>query len=119
MSSIDRYFRLARQTALKGDTKEASRQYRLGAVGVRRDGTVVVSPNIPHRTPEIAAHAESRLCRKLDWRSTVYVVRILGNGLMGLARPCPKCQSLMRLRGVSRCYYSISESEWGVLELVG
>lgn len=118
MSTIDRYFRLAKQTALKGDTKEALRQYRLGAVGIRTDGTIVRSPNVPHRTPCHAAHAEARLCRKLNWGSIVYVVRVLGNGMLGLARPCRKCQSLMRLRGVSRCYYSISQSEYGVLELV-
>jgi tRNA(Arg) A34 adenosine deaminase TadA len=117
MSVIDKYFRLARKTALKGDTREASRQYRLGAVGVRSDGAIVTSSNIPHRTPEPQAHAEARLAKKLDWDATVYVVRIQSDGRLTTARPCKKCQNAMRLRGVKRCYFSVSENEYGVLEL--
>jgi tRNA(Arg) A34 adenosine deaminase TadA len=117
MSVIDKYFRLARKTALKGDTREASRQYRLGAVGVRSDGAIVTSSNIPHRTPEPQAHAEARLAKKLDWDSTVYVVRIQSDGRLATARPCKKCLNTMRLKGVRRIYYSITENEHGVLEL--
>jgi tRNA(Arg) A34 adenosine deaminase TadA len=117
MSSVTKYFRLARQQALKGDNHEVSRRYRLGAVGIRNDGTVVVANNIPNRLPEPEAHAEARLVKKLDWNSTVYVVRIYNDGAMALARPCRYCVSRMRLRGVRRCYYSINDTEYGVLEL--
>ena len=117
MAVIDKYFRMARQAAVRGDTTEASRHYRLGAVGVRSDGAIVVSSNIPHRTPEPNAHAESRLSRKLDWGSTVFVVRIKANGLLAMARPCRTCQGAMRLKGVKRVHYSISQTEHGVMEL--
>jgi tRNA(Arg) A34 adenosine deaminase TadA len=117
MSTVEKYFRLARKTALKGDSKEAKRSYRLGAVGIRSDGTIVASSNISHRTPEPQAHAEARVVKKLDWGGVVYVVRIQSNGKLAIARPCKKCQSAMRLRGVRRCYYSVSENEYGVLEL--
>lgn len=117
MALVDKYFRLARQAALKGDTGEAKRQYRLGAVGIRSDGTVVTSSNIPHRTPEPQAHAEIRLTRKLDWGSVVYVVRIYSDGTLAMARPCKRCQSAMRRRGVKCCYYSINDTEYGVLIL--
>ena len=123
MASIDKYFRLARQVALKGDTLEADRHYRLGAVGTRNDGTIVTASNIPIRTPnsntgahaKAHAHAETRLVRKLDWGSTVYVVRIRRDGSLAMARPCRRCQSAMRLRGVRYCYYSINDAEYGVI----
>jgi tRNA(Arg) A34 adenosine deaminase TadA len=115
MAATKKNFRLARQVAIHGDTKEAKRQYRLGAVGVRNDGTTVVSNNVPHRTREKRAHAETRLVRKLDWGATVYVVRITSDGKLANSRPCIKCEAAMRLRGVKRCFYSINESEYGVI----
>jgi tRNA(Arg) A34 adenosine deaminase TadA len=117
MAQIDKYFRIARQVALKGDCKEANRHYRVGAVGIRTDGAVVTASNIVSRTPNPLAHAEARVTKKLDWGSTVYVVRIHSDGTLALARPCRRCQGAMRLRGVKRCYYSISDSEWGIFNL--
>jgi tRNA(Arg) A34 adenosine deaminase TadA len=117
MATIDKYFRLAKQTALRGDTREAKRQFRLGAVGIRSDGAIVTASNIPHRTRESKAHAETRLAKKLDWNSIVYVVRIYSNGALAMARPCRKCQSALRLKGVQRVYYSINANEFGVLIL--
>lgn len=115
MTSIEKYFLTARKTALRGDTFDANRTYRLGAVGIRSDGAIVKASNIPNRSPEPRAHAEARLTRKLDWGSIVYVVRIRSDGTLAMARPCKKCQSTMRLRGVQRCYYSINNYEYGVL----
>jgi tRNA(Arg) A34 adenosine deaminase TadA len=105
-------FRLAKKTAIKGSK---IRRHRLGAVGVRSDGTIVKSPNNCNRFPEPQAHAEVRVCRKVDWNSTIYVVRILKSGEYALARPCKTCQSIMRLHGVKRCYYSIDSNSYGVI----
>jgi tRNA(Arg) A34 adenosine deaminase TadA len=117
MATVHKYFRLARKIAATGDTKEATRQYKIGAVGIRADGAIVASSNIPHRTPEPRAHAETRLARKLDWGSVVYVVRILSDGQLANARPCKSCRAALRGRGVKRVYYSIGEKEYGVLEM--
>jgi len=118
MSRVTKNFRLARQAALHGDDKGVRRQYRLGAVGLRSDGTTVTSNNLPCQHPNKHSHAEARLTRKLDWGSEVYVVRItMGKALLANARPCPNCQQLMKLRGVKRVYYSISEREWGCIKL--
>ena len=109
---MKRFFRRARKVAAKG---KDCRSYRLGAVGVRRDGTIVKSKNIPNRLPEPSAHAEARLTRKLDRGAVVYVVRIDREGCLTSARPCASCRHIMKVRGVKRCYYSINEIEYGVI----
>lgn len=117
MANINRYFRMAKKAALNGDSKEVKRRYRLGAIGIRSDGAIVCSNNIPTQLPEKNAHAEARLTRKLDYGAIVYVVRILSNGRLAMARPCKHCEGIMRVRGVKQCYYSISEEEYGVIRL--
>ncbi len=108
---MKRFFRLAKDIAIKNDC----RQYRFGAVGIRTDGTMVFSRNIPTRHPEPKAHAESRVVRKLNRGSIVYVVRIDRKNNLTMARPCKHCQRIMKSKGIKRCYYSISNKEFGVL----
>lgn len=110
---MKRFFRLAKKVAIKGDSK---RQHRLGAVGIRSDGVIVKSNNLPNRFPEPQAHAEARVVKKLGWGGLIYVVRVKRNGELALARPCSSCQRIMRLNGVTRCYYSISDTEYGVIQ---
>lgn len=116
MSKVDKYFRVAQSVACKGETK-IKRHYRLGAVGLRNDGALVTANNLPCQGIIASGHAEARLVRKLDQGSVVYVVRIQRDGELTTARPCDSCQKAMRGRGVKRCYYSISESEYGVIIL--
>jgi cytidine deaminase len=111
LNRIDRYFRLARQVAERGSRDR--RRFRLGAVGIRTDGAVVTASNISSCQPERRAHAEVRLARKLNYGSVIYLVRILRNGSLANARPCCRCQKVLQQRGI-RCYYSISETEYGV-----
>ena len=108
---MKRFFRLAKQLAIKDDC----RQYRFGAVGIRRGGVIVVSRNIPTRYPEPRAHAESRVARKLSKNSVIYVVRIDRKNNLTTARPCKSCQKIMKSKGIKKCYYSISNTEFGVL----
>lgn len=114
MTNIKKYFDLAKSIAVKGDTR-IRRQHRLGAVGIRSDGATVTANNLPNTGPEIHAHAEARVVRKLDWGGTVFVVRIMRNGDFGLARPCKGCTALMKYNGVKKCYYSINNNEYGVI----
>jgi cytidine deaminase len=116
MAKVDKYFRLAKRVAERGD-KKIRRHYRLGAVGIRSDGVIVTSNNVPCREFSAPAHAEARLVRKLNRGSDVYVVRIKRDGTMAAARPCPTCQKVMRGRGVCRVFYSISPNEYGVIRL--
>lgn len=112
MTRLEKFFNIAREKAMTGDT---IRKYRLGAVGIRSDGVIVTSRNISTRVPEPEAHAERRLVRKLDTGSIVYVVRALSNGSLTMARPCVRCRKAMQARGVKRCYYSVSDNEYGVI----
>ena len=112
MSLVNKYFQIAQQIASKKDDR---RQYRLGAVGVRSDGAMVMATNVPCQHPQRHAHAEARLTRKLDHGSSVFVVRVLKDGTMANARPCDNCQKAMRGRGVKNCFYTISNLEYGVL----
>src|SRR5688572_29910381 len=95
---------------------QESRKYRLGAIGLRRDGATVCSTNggvKGARTP--SAHAEFRLSRKLDRGAIVYVARLAASGNVSNAKPCKGCQLAMKHRGVSKCYYTISPTEYGVI----
>lgn len=113
MTRVDRFFNLAKEKAVSGDS---IRKYRLGAVGVRSDGATVTSRNLSTRVPEPNAHAEKRLVKKLDSGSVVFVVRVLADGSLTMARPCVNCQNAMRGRGVKQCFYSINDNEYGVIK---
>lgn len=107
------YFNKAAKRAAKG----SKRNYRLAALGIREDGTEVYCPNGNPQYPTLYSHAEKRLCRKLDKGASVYVVRVGANGNYRMARPCARCQYVMRKRKVKRVFYTISENEYGVIEL--
>lgn len=85
----------------------------------RNDGTVVSSRNghVPNCVVTPSIHAEARASRKADVGSVAYVSRVTRDGNYALARPCPSCQILMRARGVAMVYYTVSNEEWGCLEL--
>ncbi len=114
-----RYLRLAAEVAC---LKDDARDHRLGAVGIRSDGVVVAAfngtgYNGKSSKPFPPMHAEARLARKLDFYSTVYVARQMRKQGLGLARPCAACQRALRRKRVERVYYTISDDEYGVLEL--
>jgi tRNA(Arg) A34 adenosine deaminase TadA len=116
MNKIKRYFAVARQTA-KLEKYGYRRKYRLGAVGIRADGVIVSAQNLVTPAPNQKCHAEYRLCDKLTPKSVVFVVRIDRLGHFSTAKPCINCEGKMRNIGVSRVYYSISDNEYGVLNL--
>jgi len=116
LNRIKKYFALAAKVAQLGDSKEANRQYRIGSVGVRKDGVIVCSSNVSIRTPNKDAHAEARLAKKLTPQSVVFVVRIDRAGDFKMAKPCEACAKKLRLSKIRKCYYTINNSEYGVIE---
>jgi tRNA(Arg) A34 adenosine deaminase TadA len=104
---------LAAGAALNGK----KRNFLVGAVGIRSDGTLVAAVNSIVQVPTPSAHAESRLCRKLDYGATVYVARITKTGDIALSKPCPRCEGALRAHGVKKVYYTIGNTEHGVMDL--
>ena len=112
MRKIAYYFELARTIAKKPTS--IRRQFLLGAIGIRTDGVIVGACNIPaiNKTPQ--CHAEYRVTKKLNYDSVVIVIRVNRKGDYCNANPCHNCRRIMKQRGIKRCYYSISNKEYGV-----
>lgn len=103
MNEQARLILAATRAALRsGDTKT----YLVGAAGIRQDGCLVWSGNGPAPGPTPTAHAESRLCRKLDYYATVFVLRLKRDGTFGCAKPCPRCIEALRSRAVLKVWYT-------------
>lgn len=116
MTKVEKYFRMAKLVALRGDAKDAQRQYRIGAVGIRNDGVIVGASNVPSRKQIVNAHAEYRTAKMLTIDSIMFVVRISRSGNLRLAKPCEKCQKYLKFRKVRKCYYSIDNENYGVMQ---
>jgi len=72
------------------------------------------SPFCSEKTP--STHAERRSCKRGGRGATVYVARVLRNGELAMARPCPRCLAYLTSMRVKRIYYSINEKEYGVID---
>lgn len=117
MSSRDvfKHFKHAASVALSRDDV---RTFLLGAIGIRGDGAIVKARNESTTVPQKTAHAEARLAKRLNVGSIVYVARVSRlNGNYCMSRPCNNCMRLLQNRGVKTIYYTISQSEYGVIEL--
>jgi len=112
MNSVWRHFAIAASFANKGFER---RHFKISALGIRKDGAMVVSYNgsAKIRTPEI--HAEYKLSRKLDYDATVFVVRLLKEGKYGLAMPCTSCLAVLKKKKVKKIYFTISDSDFGII----
>ena len=108
-------FELAAKYAFK-ENELVRRTAWHGAVGVRTCGTKVYARNLPSISRNRNAHAETLLTRKLDAGSIVYVARINREGKFCNSRPCQWCQLSMKFAGVKKVYYTVNDTEHGVME---
>lgn len=112
---IFNFFEVAARTAISKDDRRA---YLLGAIGIRGDGVMVRSLNSPTEIPNRKAHAECKLCRKLDYHADVYIARVrLDNYKFAMARSCSNCLKILKTKKVNRIFYTIDENQYGVLDL--
>ncbi|MDD5098587.1 MAG: hypothetical protein PHD31_02645 [Candidatus Pacebacteria bacterium] len=112
---MNKYFKLAVNIALK---RKNNRHYYLGAVGIRNDGKIVMASNIPNQERNVQCHAETRLSRKIDIGTVVYVARVNKSGNIILnAKPCAGCMKHLKSKGAIEVYYTISNFETGRIEL--
>ena len=116
-----RKFNAARQQALKSDCS-----YRLGAVVMKQKivgrgfNTLKSHPMMQDADYLKGIHAEISACidgpRELAG-THLYVCRLLRNGEFALAKPCDTCQRLLDKAGVRKVYYTISNEEFGILDI--
>jgi tRNA(Arg) A34 adenosine deaminase TadA len=92
------------------------KNFYMACVAKRADGAVVCSENHSvHGQPIPEHHAEARVLRKCDYGSVLYVARVLKDReTWANAKPCPKCQALIRNMGVKRVYYTVGPNEWEI-----
>lgn len=88
--------------------------FRHGCAAFRYDGKIVTAYNEMAMEPQWKAHAEARVCRKIDVSAIVAVVRVGADGNWANSKPCEGCIRCMRRRGVERVLYSIGPNEFGV-----
>lgn len=96
-------------------TSQTHRKAFIGAVAIRKDGTLVHARNgvtIRPDGPCPSSHAEARVLKKSGHGSTVYVARTLKNGSLAMAKPCSRCMARLKSRGVELVYWTISNNEW-------
>jgi tRNA(Arg) A34 adenosine deaminase TadA len=103
--------RLAAYYAKMGDPR---RDYYVGCVIQRNDGAIVHSYNSRAEFQNPNIHAEAKALRKTDVGATLYVARVTHTNILAHAKPCPRCQSRIRNKGISKVIYTISPSEYGV-----
>lgn len=114
--------------------KEAKKQARLSACGYRM-GAVVAHSKVLGRGKNKSKshtsmqgsnkpwlrgiHAELAAClsggvRKIKG-ADLFVCRILKDESFAIARPCKACLKIAQLYGIRRVYYTISDTEFGVI----
>lgn len=105
------------KAALVARRRVDDRSFIVGCIGIRGDGAMVSAYNGAPKFPTPTAHAEGRLCRKLDRNAYVFVSRVTKNGLWAMSKPCPDCERALRRAYVKRAYYTIGPNEYGCLTL--
>jgi len=124
---VQKFFNLAIKEAEKSEYSS----FRHGAIVCKGGSVIQGSPNknclcsfgerFIHYKGIPTVHAELGsilgVSKTNTHNATVYVVRINRNGTLMNSRPCPMCQGVLFFVGVKRVFYSISDNEYGVLNL--
>lgn len=87
-----------------------------GGVGLRTDGSIVISTNLRVADKTHPAHCEVRLLKKCDVGSTIFLVRLTRDGQWAMSRPCKKCQALIKNRRVKKVVFTVGPGEFSVWE---
>jgi tRNA(Arg) A34 adenosine deaminase TadA len=125
---MDKLLLAAYEVAL-GSPGVSKARWRLGAVLVKGTTIVVAKgynqikthPLLATVTPYPHLHAETSCLFRYGLDNTegldLYVVRIGKRNDIRLAKPCETCMYFIRKARLNRVYYSISNSEHGVIQL--
>jgi deoxycytidylate deaminase len=112
---MNKIVKMLNAAAVSANQKEDDRNFRVGSVAIRGDGTIVRSCNGAPKHPTPPHHSEARLCRKLDRDAIVFVARTTRDGKWSMSKPCQHCQRAMKRAYVKKVYYTISDMEYGCI----
>jgi tRNA(Arg) A34 adenosine deaminase TadA len=118
---------MAAKAALPTNDNERQRNYYLGCVGIRRDGTSVFSKNgatsdsTPIENPRYllipSSHAEGRVLRKLGKGGDIFVARVSKEDhALLMARPCGMCRNCIHAMNVKKVFYTINNYYYGIFD---
>ena len=73
------------------------------------------SLSMKHRHWEESIHAEQSALLNLDWNKlkgcSILVMRISKKGKLGMCKPCPMCEKLIKHVGLKNIYYTNDKGE--------
>ena len=123
---MTKHIRLAYNTALKSTSK-----FRLGAVLVKSGNSISTGFNNMRKTHPLqqkfadrnhytmGLHAEVACAIGVSAKdlegADLYVVRLLKNGAVAMAKPCSVCEKFIHDVGIRRVYYSNAEGKMEAL----
>jgi tRNA(Arg) A34 adenosine deaminase TadA len=110
-----KYLELACRIAAGASWQE--KHFLLAAVAIRQDGAIVTATNLRTQDREHSAHAEHRTLRKAGAGAILYVARIDRYGQWAMAKPCIKCQALIKNKRVKRVFYTVSPGIYSVWDV--
>lgn len=111
-------FRIAILEALK-----SSSRIKMSCVLAKGNRILSIGNNDMRKTHPLAkghrkTHAEIAACaglRPYDIEGcNAYVCRVIADGSLALAKPCPVCLSILNSMGIKKIFYTI-DNEWRVL----
>jgi len=105
--------------AAEREAEKSKFKQKLGAVVVVGSKIVGRGFNFSHSTGQLlhdGMHAEMAALNNTTARfrdgSIVYVCRVMGNGELGLSKPCDRCLTVMKKMNVKRVHFS-KDGGWG------
>ena len=111
---------------LASRNSESSSKFHLVAV-IAQGSRVITYAFNSNKTPgqyPASIHAEDAACRRVQFHiedlhgADLYITRILANGTMGMSKPCPACQKILRDSEIDTVHYTTSEGRWTSMEII-
>lgn len=118
---IEEMLKLAGKIALSAPDRD-TKNFLLGAVGVRKDGTkvygrngAVFSTTINYYQLIPNSHAEGRVLGKMGRGGVIYVARVLKlNNQFAMSMPCPVCAMRIKAANIEKVYFTIDATHYGI-----
>jgi cytidine deaminase len=120
---MNNILQMAATVALPPNSEKDDRNFWLGCIGIREDGTMVSARNgavtfsttVENYQLVPSSHAEGRVLRKLGKGGVIFVARVSrGDRTLAMARPCGMCQVRLKAFNVKKVYYTINPHQYGV-----